>query len=172
MRMPSPLDIHVFGLINRRYTHSFLDWFLPRLTLFGLGPVQLPVVWLVCCLHWRDGSGRLLLSASVVSFLLASAIVHLIKRRVKRMRPVAHTEVRFLVPKTRHGSFPSGHTATTFALATIVAWLFPVWTAPLLCLAALVGYSRVYVGVHFLSDVLAAAAIGIFSGAVTMIGLH
>ena len=164
MRTPSDKDIRLFRLINQHYTNGFLDWSMPRVTLLGLGGIQLPPVFLLWWLH-RDARGDGLLWATLLSFLLSTAVVHLIKRRVKRMRPVRHTDVRFLVPKTEHGSFPSGHTATTFALAVVLAWFYPLWAVPALLLAAAIGYSRIYVGVHFLSDVGAAAAIGVLSAA-------
>jgi undecaprenyl-diphosphatase len=170
IRNPSPREIHLFELINRRCTHPALDWFMARITHAGLGGVQLPLVALVWWLHRGASEGKTLWWMTLASFLLSTALVHLIKRRVKRMRPVAHTEVRFLVPETRHGSFPSGHTATTFALAAVVAWHFPEFAVPLFLLAAIIGYSRVYVGVHFLSDVVAAAIIGVLSAAITFVG--
>lgn len=169
MRTPSQQDIRLFELINRRYTNSFLDWILPRVTVLGLGGIQLPAVLLLWWLR-RPAAGDGLLWGTLAAFLLSTALVHLIKKRVKRDRPVRHTEVRFLVPKTEHGSFPSGHTATTFALAVVLAWHFPLWVLPLLGLAAVIGYSRVYVGVHFLSDVVAAALIGVVSAAVCLAG--
>lgn len=165
MRTPSARDIRLFEAINRRYTSPFLDWLLPRLTHVGLGGVQLPLVAAVWWLNRQGAPGDQLLWSALLAFLLSTGIAHLVKRRVKRLRPVRYTDVRFLVPRTEHGSFPSGHTATTFALATVLAWFFPLWAAPLLLLAAAIGYSRVYVGVHFLSDVAVAAAIGIVSGA-------
>lgn len=168
MRTPSARDIRTFELINQQYTNRFMDWVMPRITLLGLGGVQLPPAFLVWWLHRAEYGDRILWSV-ILSFLLSTALVHLVKRRVKRMRPVRHTEVRFLVPKTEHGSFPSGHTATTFALAVTLAWFFPVWAVPLLLLAAAVGYSRVYVGVHFLSDVAAAAGIGVISAALCLV---
>jgi undecaprenyl-diphosphatase len=61
-------------------------------------------------------------------------------------------------------SFPSGHTATAFAGAMVVAALYPRLRWPALGLAALVGLSRVYLGVHFALDVLAGAALGIIVG--------
>ncbi len=170
MRTPTPRDIRLFEAINQRYTHGVLDWLMPRITLLGLGGIQLPAVAVVWWFHRDQPAGRTLWWTVLVAFLLSTAVVHLIKRRVKRLRPVAHTEVRFLVPVTRHGSFPSGHTATTFALAALLAWYFPLWAVPLFLLAAVIGYSRVYVGVHFVSDVLVAAAIGIGSAAVTLLG--
>ncbi len=169
MRTPSPLDIRVFDFINRRATHQLLDFLLPKLTHLGLGGIQLPLVLALCWVQRDAPMGKNLWWATLVAFLLSTALVHLIKRRVKRMRPIAHTEVRFLAPVTRHGSFPSGHTATTFALVTLLAWHFPLAAVPLYLLAAVIGYSRVYVGVHFLSDVLAAAVIGIVSGGLTLL---
>ena len=168
MRTPSPRDIQVFEKINRHYTHPVLDRLMTTVTHVGLGGVQLPMV---LTLWWftRNGAGANLWWTTILAFLLSTAIVHLIKRRVKRLRPVMHTEVRFLVAETRAGSFPSGHTATTFALATVLAWHFPMATVPVFALASLIGYSRVYVGVHFLTDVLAAAAIGVVSGALVML---
>ena len=57
-------------------------------------------------------------------------------------------------------SFPSGHTTTAFAFATAVGLLFRGWLAPLLVAAALVGASRVVLGSHFPSDIVAGACIG------------
>ncbi len=168
MRTPSARDLQHFHWINQRATHHALDLILPRLTLLGLGGVQLPLIGLAWVLHRTDPIGHTLWWTTLAAFLLSTAVVHLIKRRVKRMRPVAHTEVRFLAPVTRHGSFPSGHTATSFALATVMAAHFPHWAVPLLLLAAVIGYSRVYVGVHFLSDVVVAAVIGVGSSAIVV----
>ena len=57
-------------------------------------------------------------------------------------------------------SFPSGHAATSFAGATLLALALPRLAWPLLVLAAAIGWSRVYVGVHWPSDVLAGALLG------------
>jgi undecaprenyl-diphosphatase len=170
-RQPGALDLRLFTLINRRRTHPWLDRLLPRLTLLGLGGIQLPLVAAVAWLHRNEPGHRHLFLLALATFALATLAVHLVKRRVKRRRPVAHTEVRFLVPVTRAGSFPSGHTATTFALATLLACQFPQWAPLLFLLATAVGYSRIYVGVHFVSDVVAAAGIGIAStAAVVLLG--
>jgi undecaprenyl-diphosphatase len=64
-------------------------------------------------------------------------------------------------------SFPSGHSATAFAAAVAVGLLHPRLRAPLLTLAALVALSRVYLGVHYWSDVLVGSALGAAIGLVT-----
>lgn len=56
--------------------------------------------------------------------------------------------------------FPSGHTSRAFALAAITAKLYPRWRVPLYCGAALIGFSRVYVGAHYPTDVIAGAILG------------
>jgi membrane-associated phospholipid phosphatase len=60
------------------------------------------------------------------------------------------------------GSFPSGHTLSAFALYTLLAYMLPNrWQIPLLTVALAVGISRMYLGQHFLEDVLAGALIGV-----------
>ena len=84
-----------------------------------------------------------------------------IKAAVSRPRPFqAIPSVVPLVEHTAGSSFPSGHAATSFAGAIALAWLLPRLRSALIVLAALVAFSRVYVGVHYPSDVLAGAVIG------------
>lgn len=87
----------------------------------------------------------------------ADALAELIKLAVGRHRPTVHT----LVAEPHSHSFPSGHAATSFACATVVAALVPSLRLPALVLAAAIGYSRLYVGVHYPLDVLAGALLGV-----------
>jgi membrane-associated phospholipid phosphatase len=58
-------------------------------------------------------------------------------------------------------SFPSGHATVSFACATVLALAVPRLRVPLIVLAVLISFSRVYVGVHYPGDVLAGAVLGI-----------
>jgi undecaprenyl-diphosphatase len=58
-------------------------------------------------------------------------------------------------------SFPSGHVTASLAVAPSYAMVFPLWAGPLLLLALVVGFSRVRLGVHYPSDVLAGQLIAI-----------
>jgi membrane-associated phospholipid phosphatase len=58
-------------------------------------------------------------------------------------------------------SFPSGHAATSMACALVLAVLVPCLAAPLVVLAAAIGFSRLYVGVHYPLDVLGGALLGL-----------
>ncbi|HVP74775.1 MAG TPA: phosphatase PAP2 family protein [Gaiellaceae bacterium] len=74
--------------------------------------------------------------------------------------PLRYAEPEPLVPVPHSGSFPSGHTTTSFACATVLAAAVPR-AAPFLYLLALaIGFSRIYVGVHWPLDVLGGMALG------------
>jgi undecaprenyl-diphosphatase len=63
-------------------------------------------------------------------------------------------------------SFPSGHAVVAFACAIVIAFAVPRLRWPLYALAAIIGFSRVYVGVHYPGDVAAGAVIGVALGLV------
>lgn len=94
--------------------------------------------------------------------LVTQGITSVLKFAVQRERPptiILDPEPLMDVPAT--SSFPSGHTSSSFACAFVLSRLAPRLTVPLFALAALVGVSRVYVGVHYPLDVLAGAALGL-----------
>jgi undecaprenyl-diphosphatase len=85
-----------------------------------------------------------------------------LKTAFDRERPPArYPEPDPLVPVPNDASFPSGHAATSFAAATILAFAFPRLALPLLVLALAVGFSRIYVGVHYPLDIAGGALIGV-----------
>jgi membrane-associated phospholipid phosphatase len=99
------------------------------------------------------------------SLLLCTAITVSFKYTVKRKRPfVISDEIQQAAPVGPF-SFPSGHTSTAFATATAISLAYPKWyvIAPSFAWAAVVAYSRLHLGVHFPSDVLAGMLIGVGS---------
>jgi YegS/Rv2252/BmrU family lipid kinase len=73
-------------------------------------------------------------------------------------------QARALVRRPRSFSFPSGHSASAFAFATAVGAELPILVAPLAVLAGAVAYSRIHSRVHYPSDVLAGASLGVLAG--------
>jgi len=84
----------------------------------------------------------------------------------RRRPPLVYAEPKPLVGVPHSGSVPSGHAATAFACATLIAWAAPRLAVPAFVLAAAISWSRVYVGVHWPLDLLGGAALGLVVGGV------
>ena len=115
------------------------------------------LIWLglglVVALVWR----RAMPFALVVLALAASdGLAALLKVGIGGNRPNAGS----LIAIPHSHSFPSGHAATSFAAATVLAALVPRAAPAFFVLALAIGYSRVYVGVHWPLDVIGGAALG------------
>jgi undecaprenyl-diphosphatase len=101
-----------------------------------------------------------------VQVALADGIANLVawglKAAIDRPRPSAvYAEPKPLVHAPHGGSFPSGHAASSFACATILALAVPRFAAAFYLLAAAIAWSRVYNGVHYPLDVLGGAVLGV-----------
>ncbi|HVQ27991.1 MAG TPA: phosphatase PAP2 family protein [Vicinamibacteria bacterium] len=118
------------------------------------------------------GSSRCLrtLAGVAVAMSIANAVLVLLKRRFHRPRPCAyarhpHFDVRPLsLFKEDCFSFPSGHTLNACAVGSVIALAFPPLAPLALGVAASVAASRVVLGLHFVSDVLAGAILGLAIG--------
>ena len=125
--------------------------------------LALILLWLVSNSQWRRWE--------VVEFVGIgglAALVMVIKFLVRRKRPEG--DWGSIYRNTDPHSFPSGHAARAFLIAVVASALAPAWLATLLWIwAPLVSVARVAMGVHYVSDVIAGAALGI---AVAMIGLQ
>ena len=103
-------------------------------------------------------------AAAVRAFLglaISHVIVQILKRNVLRVRPTEELGHESLVRVPDEFSFPSGHATAAMAVALAYAMAFPMLALPLVALATLVGFSRVCLGVHYPSDVLAGQTIAI-----------
>jgi undecaprenyl-diphosphatase len=146
---------------ERRLEHAivglrvgWLDWFFIGLSWIGtLGLVWIGVAIVLAVLRRRPAIFLTVVAADVAAELaadLGKAIVH-------RHRPFEHQ----LGPPSSTHSFPSGHAATSFACATVLSFYAPRLRVPLFVLATLIGLSRVYNGLHYPTDVLAGAVLGV-----------
>jgi undecaprenyl-diphosphatase len=109
---------------------------------------------------------------AVLAAVLASQLLsNLIKDVVDRARPsVTYADVHPLVPLPDSSSMPSGHAWIACAAATVLWVVIPARRAWIVGLAALIALSRVYLGVHYPSDVLVGAAGGVATGLLVLLG--
>jgi membrane-associated phospholipid phosphatase len=132
------------------------------------GPLLVGVGW--CA----DLTNRRLLplvaGTATLSFFLASGSNAVLKPLVDRTRPPDAIGLDAVGSGPASASFPSGHAMSAFAVASAIAVLSPRLRWPVLAVAALIAFSRVYLGMHFWLDVLAGAALGTIVGASMAIG--
>lgn len=112
---------------------------------------------LAALLWWQGEAERELVKLALLAFTFELPLYLLLKNLLKRQRPVGLPV--FITPSDRY-SLPSGHTAAAFLMATVLAASFPLWAPLLFVWAALVGASRLLLGVHYLSDLVAGALLG------------
>jgi len=147
----------------------WLIWILQWATWLGYGLVDIGVPVAIGVIAWgqgdRDWARRGFLGGSAVA--AAGLLDQVLKNLLCRARPSAAGAGVFFtgfpcVPAPYAlASFPSGHATTVFALATVLSLWYPRWTAAWLALAAVVGWSRIALGPHFPSDVVAGAVLGV-----------
>ena len=163
------LDLALFHRINQVWTHPWLDAFLPWLTDLDQNRVAvwgaLPVV-LAWWIYLRRGRAARVLLAMVVAVGICDAVAYrFIKPYVRRDRPErAGISVTLRTHHPGSYSFPSNHACNVFAGATVLGMAEPPLLGPAMAAAALVAYSRVYVGVHFPADAAAGALLGLLVG--------
>lgn len=134
--------------------HSGDSWF------WGLG---LALVWITGDAYARVWSARLFIAIAALA-----ALVLVLKLVVRRRRPEGSWGTIYRA--TDPHSFPSGHAARAILLAILVAAWGPSWLALLLIpWAPLVSLSRVAMGLHYLSDVLAGAVVGMATAAAVLV---
>ena len=136
---------------------SGLDQIFRGLTYLGTWGAVWLVIAAVIAVVWRRWQIFLWVA---VADLAAQVSTTLLKEAIHRTRPDVHT----LVAKPHSNSFPSGHAASSFACAVVLASYAPRCRVPLYLLAALIAFSRSYVGVHYPLDVVAGALWGILLG--------
>ncbi|MDM5087317.1 phosphatase PAP2 family protein [Aeromonas bestiarum] len=112
---------------------------------------------LAALLWWQGEAERELVGVALLAFAIELPLYLLLKNALKRQRPAGLPV--FITPSDRY-SLPSGHTAAAFLMAAVLAASFPLWAPLLFAWAALVGASRLLLGVHYLSDLVAGALLG------------
>ncbi|MFT7036385.1 MAG: membrane-associated phospholipid phosphatase [Cyclobacteriaceae bacterium] len=159
-------ELHLF--LNRFHS-GFADVFFKNYTHIGDGIFPAIALPLVLVIYRKDWLINFLVAA--LTFILVPANVQFFKRVVfpRSPRPVRvlGEDALYLVPDVvvaHIHSFPSGHSATIFALFIVLAYIFrkhKILLVIFACLAAVGAYSRVYLSQHFMQDILAGSILGI-----------
>lgn len=158
------VDTQLFFFINNGLSNRFFDWLMPFITTKqNWYPLFLLIIIFLLWKDWRKGLVVVLLLIPVI-VLSDQLSASFFKPFFNRVRPCQAFEalgtVNMLIGMKTSPSFPSSHAANSFAAAAFFAHFYPKRQWLYYTLAALVAFSRVYVGVHYPLDVLAGALLG------------
>ena len=144
----------------------FLDTFFTIVTKLGdEGIIWIAIAVIFLCFKKTRKIGITMGLGLIITTILGNEIL---KNIFQRPRPF-HTEGALLpgngllIPEPSQFSFPSGHTGSSFASAVAIVLYYRRYGIPALVLAALIAFSRLYVYVHFPSDVIVGTLLGTFS---------
>lgn len=157
------IDIFLLNFIQTDLHHSVLDSIFSIITHLGDGGAIWIVfgVLLVCSKKYRK-IGIAMLIALAIGAIFANLIV---KPLVERPRPfIEFPGLELAISPPSGYSFPSGHSLASFTGAVILAWANKKWIFPSFLLAFLIAFSRMYLYVHYFSDVLTGSILGVLFG--------
>lgn len=159
-------DVAGFYLINGSFRNRAFDVLMPFITDMWKFILPLSLLFLYV-LIFRPNRDRILVVSALAVFLLADAMTPFVKSLFQRIRPCHVLQQVYLAKgETCTGSFslPSTHASNMFAIASVFSYNSKWLAIPCFVVAALVGYSRIYVGAHYPTDVLAGVVWGMLVG--------
>lgn len=163
------LELNILDWIQTLHTSAgdSLMVFITNLGNSGFIWILLDILLLIFPKTRRVGAAMAF--ALILELILCNGVL---KPLVGRTRPFdINTDVALLISPPADFSFPSGHTASGFAAASALCFAKSRLRFPALILAALIAFSRLYLYVHFPSDVLAGILLGVLTGAAgTLLG--
>ncbi len=157
------IDFRILDFIREKLSNGFLDFVMPKLTAIG----NIGLIWIFIAaamvISRKYRRSGIELAAGLAGCALVGNL--LLKNLVARQRPCWINEtVELLIAVPKDYSFPSGHTMTAFAATAIIFHANRKFGIAAYVLAVLLAFSRLYLYVHFPTDVLAGAVIGTLIG--------
>ena len=160
-------DIKAAEYINSHYQSKIMDNIMKFFTYLGnLGLLWIGISILFILRNKSRKIGVVLICALILTSLLGEG---LIKHIVKRKRPFIKMNIcdQLIIGTPSTYSFPSGHTASSFAVSAVFIAISSKISIIIIIISTLIALSRIYLKVHYVSDVIGGAILGLFCGTIT-----
>lgn len=169
----------LFYFINHNLQNSFFDFLMPAITNIGSVAflISICIALLIYGIITKNRAVKYLAITGILALTITGVAIGILKVLINEPRPFITLDlVNLLVNESDPYSFPSGHTGNIFAIAIALglSWRVSignifiklVWL--LIILAFIIGFSRIYIGVHYPVDVVAGAIIGVIGGLIAV----
>lgn len=147
------IDVNMLKLIHDNLQNHMLDKIMPFITSLG----NLGLVWIVISLALLLSKRYRIVGLLCISVLILNALLGegILKNLIQRQRPFSSMpKVSLLIDKPTSFSFPSGHTSSSFAVVGIIWSQLKKYRIYVILLACLIAFSRLYLFVHYPSDII------------------
>jgi len=165
------LDNYILSVIKKYVHNRYLDVIMPIVTFTG----NLGIIWILISIALILDKPYRVIGNSIILTLIISTIIGegIVKHMVRRVRPCNRQDyVSLLRFKPISYSFPSGHTLSSFAAAEMLSLYFTQYRLIFMLLAFLIAVSRLYLYVHYPTDVIAGVIIGVLCSKIIFIILQ
>lgn len=161
------LDEQILLFIQENIRNPILSRIFIPLTVLGNSGIFLIAIGIVLlAIKKTRRLGVFFLTALLLNFIINDLVIKNIMKRVRPFYAISGLEILIKPPKSF--SFPSGHTSSFFACSTVLFKSSKKYGGLLLIISLMMGFSRMYVGVHYPSDVFVGMVVGIISGIMTI----
>ena len=167
MALLQSFDSSILLFIKYNMHGIIMDKVMVILTYLGNGGI----IWIIIAALLISNKKYRKIGFMALAALILSAILgdEILKHLFKRTRPLETIPVvNLLIARPLSYSFPSGHTMSSFAVAGVLAKYFKNYAIEFISLASLIAFSRMYLYVHYPSDVLGGAVLGLICSAVVI----
>ncbi|MCK5452906.1 MAG: phosphatase PAP2 family protein [Calditrichia bacterium] len=161
MQILNSIDTQIFIILNQYIANPFLDVVMPVITNLNYWRIPIVIIWIYLMIKGgRRGrvAALLLIPVLALSDQMSSSVLKPLFGRVRPCHVLDH--VRLLVGCGGKLSFPSSHATNISAVTILFGYFYRKGTIWFISIAVLVGFSRIYVGVHYPGDVLFGFMVG------------
>ncbi|MDP4143605.1 MAG: phosphatase PAP2 family protein [Bacillota bacterium] len=160
-------DTNLLFLIHNIFYNHVFDLIMPLITALGNGGMIWIILSVVLLINKKYRKTGIQCAIALVLVLILGD--EILKNLIQRPRPfVAMSNIQLLIAKPLSYSFPSGHTSASFAIVGIVWSKLRKIRIPVLILAVLIAFSRMYLFVHYPLDVFAGAMLGLICSRISI----